>query len=279
MKFGTLSASRRIEKDNLTHICHRPAESYIRPMAVIAPSILAADFSQLGQQIDAALNAGVETLHLDIMDGHFVSNISFGPDIAADVVSRAKKKNVTVDAHLMVTMPENYIDAFAKIGVELLTFHLELDSRRRALPGNRWVYGATEVRHISRINHVVDLIRKANMKVGLAVNPPTDPKLAAPFMDKIDRLLIMSVNPGFGGQGFIEETFDKIERTAKYRTKKNLSFDIQVDGGIGLENAARLAKLGVDNLVCGTSFFGADDLAARLKQLNELIGAVSQTQN
>ena len=237
-------------------------------MAVIAPSILAADFSRLGQQVDAALKAGVQTLHLDIMDGHFVSNISFGPEIAADVVSRAKKKGVSVDAHLMVTMPENYINAFADIGVDLLTFHLELDSRRRALPENRWVYGASEIRYVSRINHVIDLIRKANMKVGLAVNPPTDPKLAAPFMEKIDRFLIMSVNPGFGGQGFIEETYAKIERTVKYRTKKNLSFDIQVDGGIGLENAARLAKLGVDNFVCGTSFFGAKDIAARLKELN-----------
>lgn len=248
-------------------------------MAVISPSILAADFSRLGQQIDDALSAGAETLHLDIMDGHFVSNISFGPDIAADVVSRAKRKGVTVDAHLMVSMPEHYIDAFAGIGVDLLTFHVELDSRRRALPGNRWVYGATEIRHISRIKHVIDLIRKANMKVGLAVNPPTDPKLAAPFMEKVDRFLIMSVNPGFGGQGFIEETYDKIQRTVKYRANKNLSFDIQVDGGVGLENAARLAELGVDNLVCGTSFFGADDLAARLKELNELIGAGSPAQN
>ncbi|MFQ5606391.1 MAG: ribulose-phosphate 3-epimerase [Candidatus Zixiibacteriota bacterium] len=244
-------------------------------MALISPSILAADFSRLGDEVDAALAAGVQTFHLDIMDGHFVSNISFGPDIAADVVARAKAKNISVDAHLMVTMPENHIEAFAKTGVDLLTFHLELDCRRTALPGKRWVYGATETPAVSRIEHVIDLIRRSGMKVGLAINPPTDPKLAAPFLDKIDRFLIMSVNPGFGGQSFIEETWEKIERSIKYRKKKNLTFDVQVDGGVGPENSARLAGMGVDNLVCGTSFFGAEDYSARLAELNSLIGAAA----
>ena len=235
-------------------------------MAAIAPSILAADFSQLGAEVDAALAAGAKTLHLDIMDGHFVSNISFGVDIARTVIERARP--LELDAHLMVTMPEHYIEGFAKAGTALFTFHLEIDSRRQALPGGRWVYGATELRYVSRINHIIDTIRKSGMKVGLALNPPTDPKLAAPFLDNVDRLLLMSVNPGFGGQSFIEDTFSKIERTVKYRQKKNLTFEIQVDGGVGLDNVGKLAALGVDNLVCGTSFFGADDYSARLKELN-----------
>ncbi|MFQ5607394.1 MAG: ribulose-phosphate 3-epimerase [Candidatus Zixiibacteriota bacterium] len=239
-------------------------------MPVIAPSVLAADFSNLAQDIKAAVSAGVETFHLDIMDGHFVCNISFGAAISQEIIRNAPGK--PCDAHLMVTMPEDYIQSFADIGVELLTFHLELDSRKRALPGGRWVYGAEDIRYVSRIEHVIEKIRQAGMKAGLAVNPPTDPKLAAPFLDKIDRFLIMSVNPGFGGQKFIEETYDKIERTANYRAKKNLKFEIQVDGGVGPENAGKLAGLGVDNLVCGTSFFGADDYTERLKELNKAIG-------
>ncbi|HSG99044.1 MAG TPA: ribulose-phosphate 3-epimerase [candidate division Zixibacteria bacterium] len=239
-------------------------------MALIAPSVLAADFSNLAVEIKAAVAAGVETFHLDIMDGHFVCNISFGPDIAKEVITAAP--GVPCDAHLMVTMPEDYVQPFADIGVELLTFHVELDSRRQALPGGRWVYGATEIRYTSRIEHLIKKIRDAGMKAGLAINPPTDPKVAAPFLDQIDRLLIMSVNPGFGGQKFIEETYQKIERAANFRAKKNLTFDIQVDGGVGVDNAGRLAELGVDNLVCGTSFFGARDYRARLAELHSAIG-------
>ncbi len=238
-------------------------------MAIIAPSILAADFSRLGEEIDSALAAGVKTLHLDIMDGQFVSNISFGVDISRTVIKRAAP--LPLDAHLMVTMPEHYVESFAKVGVDLFTFHLEIDARRQALPGGRWVYGATEIRYTSRINHVIDQIHAAGMKVGLALNPPTDPKLAAPFLEKIDRLLLMSVNPGFGGQSFIEETFSKLERTAKYRKKKNLKFDIQIDGGVGIDNIGKLVALGADNLVCGTSFFGAKDYSARLKELTDAL--------
>lgn len=238
-------------------------------MSVIAPSILAADFSRLADDVKDAVSAGAKTFHLDIMDGHFVGNVSFGADIAAEVIKAAP--GIPTDAHLMVTMPENYIQAFADIGVKLITFHLELEARRLSLPGGRWVYGARELSYPSRIDRVIDLIRKAGMKVGLAINPPTDPKLATPFYEKIDLFLLMSVNPGFGGQKFIDETFDKIERTANYREKKNLKFEIQVDGGVVVDNAARLAKLGVDNLVCGSSFFGASDYRQRLKELNQAI--------
>ncbi len=240
-------------------------------MATIAPSILASDFSRLGEEIDSAVNAGVETLHLDIMDGQFVSNISFGVDISQMVIERAAP--LPLDAHLMVTMPEYYIESFAKAGADLFTFHLEIDARRQALPGGRWVYGATELRYVSRINHIIDQIRSAGMKVGLALNPPTDPKLAAPFLDRVDRLLLMSVNPGFGGQSFIEEIFAKLERAAKYRQKKKLKFDIQIDGGVGLANIGQLVSLGADNLVCGTSFFGAKDYSMRLKELTAALTA------
>ena len=234
-------------------------------MPTIAPSILAADFSRLGEEVKAAVSAGVEYLHLDIMDGHFVSNISFGPDISAMIIKQGG--GIPMDAHLMVANPESLIEPFARAGVELITFHLELDARRKMLPGGRWVYFTNEVRYPSRIEHIIDLIRRQGIKVGLAINPPTDPKLAGTFLDKIDRFLIMSVNPGFGGQDFIEDTFAKVERAVKYREKKKLKFDVQVDGGVGPENSARLIELGVDSLVCGTSFFGSNNYSERLKIL------------
>ncbi len=234
-------------------------------MPIIAPSVLAADFAHLGEDITRAVKAGVKYFHLDIMDGHFVSNISFGPDIARTVQAHAPR--VPMDAHLMCAMPENFIEPFAKVGVELITFHLEIDGRRTILPESRWVYVASEVRYPSRIEHIIDLTRRAGVKVGLAVNPPTDPSLAAPFLDKIDRLLLMSVNPGFGGQKFMEDTWQKLERTVAYRARKGLQFDIQVDGGVDTSNAKRLKEMGADILVCGTSFFKADDFSKRLAEL------------
>jgi len=232
-------------------------------MIKIAPSILAADFSKLGEEIKSAENAGADMIHLDIIDGHFAPNVTFG--LAVSKMS----KSVTClphDAHLMVTHPENYIDDLLKIGVEYITFHIEIGGERNSLGENRWVYSI----YMPDENRIMSLIRKikdGGSKVGLTLNPPTNFETVIPFLDKIDLLLLMSVNPGFAGQAFIENVYDKIEAAVLFRAEKSLDFKIMVDGGVGLKNAGKLHNCGADILVSGSSFYQSSDYSEFIRQL------------
>jgi len=218
----------------------------------IAPSILAADFARLGDEIKKAETAGADLIHLDIMDGHFVPNISFGA--ALSKMSKSVS-NLPHDAHLMVTDPENYIDELASFDIEYISFHLEIDGRRDNLGDRRWVYVADSNIDRDRILSNLKKIRALGSKAGLTVNPPSDFKHAEPFLDHLDLLLLMSVNPGFAGQAFIPNVYDKISRAAAIRAERGLSFDIMVDGGVGADNAAALVAAGADILVSGSAFF------------------------
>ncbi len=232
-------------------------------MVKIAASILAADFSRLGEEIRAAENAGADMIHLDIIDGHFAPNVTFGL-----AVSRMSKSVTSLphDAHLMVTDPENYIDDFLKIGVEYITFHIEIGGELKTLGENRWVY-SIYMPDENRILALIDRIKKGGAKVGLTLNPPTDIEVAKPYLDKIDLLLLMSVNPGFAGQTFIDNVYGKIEAAVRIRTEKNFDFEIMVDGGVGLENAKKLHNCGADILVSGSSFYQSSDYSEFIRQL------------
>jgi ribulose-phosphate 3-epimerase len=165
-------------------------------MIKIAPSILAADFARLGEEIKAAESAGADMIHLDIMDGHFVPNLSFGEEIAAMSKTACRLPH---DAHLMVTAPEYYIESFARTGVEYITFHLEIEGTRQDLGPGRWVYVIERVVNPERVIKIISAIKKAGCKPGLSLNPPTMIELVFPFLSEIDLLLLMSVNPGFAG--------------------------------------------------------------------------------
>jgi len=232
-------------------------------MLKIAPSILAADFARLGEEIKAAENAGADMIHLDIIDGHFAPNVTFG--LAVSRMSKAVT-NLPHDAHLMVTDPENYINDFLKIGVEYITFHIEIGGEQKMLGENRWVY-TVYMPDENRILALIDRIKKGGAKVGLTLNPPTEIKIAEPFLDKIDLLLLMSVNPGFAGQVFIDNVYEKIEAAVQIRTEKNLNFEIMVDGGVGPENAKKLHNCGADILVSGSSFYQSSDYSEFIRQL------------
>ncbi len=224
---------------------------------------MAADFSRLGEEIKAAEKAGADMIHLDIIDGHFAPNVTFG--LAISKMSKSVT-SLPHDAHLMVSDPENYIDDFLKIGAEYITFHIEIGGERKMLGENRWVYNI----YMPDENRILSLIKKikdGGCKAGLTLNPPTDIEIVKPFLDKIDLLLLMSVNPGFSGQAFIENVYDKIKAAVRFRTEKNLDFEIMVDGGVGAENAEKLRNSGADILVSGSSFYQSSDYSEFIRQL------------
>jgi len=212
----------------------------------IAPSILSADFSKLGQQIKMAESAGADMIHLDIMDGHFVPNISFG--IGISKMSKSVS-SLPHDAHLMVTNPENYY------------------AQRKNLGENRWVYTADKIENRARIDENIRKIKDLGKKAGIVVNPPTGFDKAEPFLEKIDFLLLMSVNPGFSGQGFIPEVYEKLEKADKYRQENSLNYEIMIDGGVNRDNAEKLVSAGADILVSGSSFFQSSEFQELIRQL------------
>jgi len=233
-------------------------------MLKIAPSILAADFSRLGEQIREAEKAGADMIHLDVIDGHFAPNISFGA-----AISKMSKKICSLphDAHLMVTDPENWIDDYIEMGVEYITFHLEIGGKAKILGDRRWVYVVDKQVDTPRIEKLIGRIKKSGAKAGLTLNPPTELELAQPFLDKIDLLLLMSVNPGFAGQSFIDSVYGKLEAADKYRRENRLHYEIMVDGGVDLDNARKLHTLGADILVSGSSFFYSPDYTHFIGQI------------
>ena len=204
-------------------------------MAKIAPSVLGADFSRLAEEIADAERAGVDMFHLDIMDGHFVPNISFGPDIVRTIDKLTDK---FLDVHLMLSQPEKHFEAFFKAGAGNITFHIEVHP------------DPTEV---------VEKIRGMGIKAGISLNPDTPVNGVLPYLEYFDFLLIMSVNPGFGGQEFIESTLPKIATARKFIDARSPYTQIQVDGGVDDNNSKRIVKAGADILVMGTSFFGSKD--------------------
>ncbi len=208
----------------------------------LAPSILAADFGRLDEQIEACLNEGIEWIHCDIMDGYFVPNISYG----ADIVKVANRSGAFLDVHLMIENPDLYIEQFVDVGADLLSVHQE------ACP------------HLHRtIQHIKEL----GVKAGVAVNPATSLQTILPVLNEVELVVVMSVNPGFGGQTFIESSYHKIEELAEIRKEKELNFLIEVDGGVGLENIQKINRAGADVLVAGSSVFKAENIARRIDEL------------
>lgn len=198
---------------------------------ILSPSLLAADFSKLGEQIEELNNNDIKYVHIDVMDGSFVPSISFGMPVISSI---RKCSNATFDVHLMIDEPARYIDDFKKAGADLITVHAEA---------------------CNHLNRTLAMIRQAGLKVGLAINPGTSLDCLKYVLDMVDMVLIMSVNPGFGGQSFIPNCLDKIKELKAMIDERGLDIDIQVDGGVNKENIKEIYEAGANVIVAGTAVF------------------------
>jgi ribulose-phosphate 3-epimerase len=214
-------------------------------MVLVAPSILAADFSRLGEEVRKVEQAGADWIHCDIMDGHFVDNISFGPTIVGFV---RKQTKLPLDVHLMIEHADHYIPRFVDAGVNSITVHVEPEAKHD-------------------VEKTLRQIRDAGCRVGLTLNPETDFKLVEPFLDKIDMLLIMTVHPGFGGQAFRADQMSKVKRLTEWNESRERKIDLEVDGGINPETARVSIQNGANVLVAGTSIFKTNDYAKAIHDL------------
>ena len=212
----------------------------------IAPSILASNFARLGEEIHTVEQAGADVIHVDVMDGHFVPNISIGIPV---VESLRKATRLPLDVHLMIERPEEYIEDFVLAGATRVLVHQE----------------ATV--HLDR---ALSMIREHGAEAGAAINPATPVLMLSDVLDKLDTVLVMSVNPGFGGQKFIRGALEKIRQLNQWRARYNASFRIEVDGGVDLGNVAELAQAGANTFVAGSSIFHASDPAGATRQLHKL---------
>ena len=216
------------------------------PKIKIAPSILSADFARLGEQVAEATRAGADLIHVDVMDGHFVPQITIG----ALVVSAIRKyTNLPLDVHLMIGSPEEQIAQFAKAGADIITVHIE---------------------PCAHIHRVIQMIKAAGVKAGISINPATSLSMLDEILSEVDLVLVMTVNPGFGGQTFIENTLDKISRLRAELDRRKLNIELEVDGGINTKTAPRVVKSGATALVAGAAIFSSgesiEDAIKKLRQ-------------
>jgi len=217
-------------------------------MVKIAPSILSADFARLGDEVAAIAAGGADYVHVDVMDGHFVPNITIGPLV---VDGLRKVTEIPFDVHLMIENPDLYIPEFARVGADIISVHQEA------------------VHHLHR---TVQLIKSLGKKAGVSINPATPVSSLEVILDDLDLVLIMSVNPGFGGQSFIESCLPKIAQLRSMIDARGLQVELEVDGGVKLDNIGRIAAAGADVFVAGSAVFGAEDYAATIAGLKENAG-------
>jgi len=215
-------------------------------MHQIAPSILAADFSKLGKDIEMLNCSEADLLHVDIMDGVFVPNISFGQNIVKTIKKIAEKP---LDVHLMIVNPDQYLKSFVEAGADILSIHLEA---------------------CNHLHRSVQMIKSMGVKAGVAINPHSSVTLLEDVLEDIDQVIIMSVNPGFGGQKFIYQTLIKIQQLKDRITERNLDVKIEIDGGVGLQNAEKILQAGADILVAGSSVFKSEDPVKTVSQLKHI---------
>jgi len=201
----------------------------------ISPSILSADFSQLGKEIKRLEEGGADMIHVDVMDGHFVPNLTIGPPV---IKALRKQCSIKFDVHLMISPVHQYIEAYADAGADIITIHPE----------------ATE-----NLEESISKIKSLNKKVGVSLNPESKLDLITNYLEKIDLVLIMSVNPGFGGQKFMPEVLDKVKQLKEIKSKRNMNFDIEIDGGINFDNCQSAIEAGANILVSGTTVFKSNN--------------------
>jgi len=216
-------------------------------MRKIAPSILSADFTKLGEEIEAVEAAGADYIHIDVMDGHFVPNITVGPMI---VKAARKVTDLPLDVHLMIENPERYIDDFVRAGSDLIAVHVET---------------------VTHLHRLLGVIQDAGIKAGTALNPATPLSSIQHVLHNLDMVVLMTVNPGFGGQSFIPEVLPKIEELKRIIEQKGIEVDIEVDGGINVENISQVARAGANVFVAGNAVFGSQDYAETIALMRENI--------